>query len=106
MESNRNETQSLLPRLQDGKVGMINGVRLQRALKASLLPEAGITDLWPYLIDKSKADVTRDFIAHVQFIVVHNHMDVATFDAVRRCQCAAITVDDKRGYIASCSKCI
>lgn len=101
------ETKSLLPRLQDGKVGMLNGMRLRSALKSCLrTDEAQISDIWPYLVDKSKANATQSFIDHAQFFIVHNHMDIASFDALRRCQCASIAIDEKKGYVATCANCL
>jgi hypothetical protein len=100
------ETQSLLPRLQDGTVGFINAKRLQKALRQCLrADEAGIADVWPYLTAASNAERTRQFIDNLQFVVIHNHMDVAAFDAVRRCQCAMVSID-QRGFVASCTGCI
>lgn len=100
------ETHSLLPRLQDGTIGFLNAKRLQKALRTCLkVEQAGIADVWPYLTSSSNAARTKQFIDNLQFIVVHNQMDVASFDAVRRCQCAAVKVD-QRGYVASCTGCL
>jgi hypothetical protein len=100
------ETQTLLPRLQDGTVGFINAKRLQKALRQCLrAEEAGIADIWPYLTSASNAERTKQFIDNLQFIVIHNHMDVAAFDAVRRCQCAMVSID-QRGFVASCTNCL
>jgi hypothetical protein len=97
----------LLPNLQDGKVGLFNAKRLQKALGACLLPDvAGIDDVWPYLTSASHAAATRHFIDNLQFLVVHNHMDIAAADVVRRCQCAAVAVDAQRGFVASCTGCL
>ncbi len=97
----------LLPNLQDGKVGLINAKRLQKALRACLRPQvAGIDDVWPYLTSASHAASTRRFIDNLQFIVVHNHMDIAVADVVRRCQCAAVAMDQQRGFVASCTGCV
>jgi hypothetical protein len=93
----------LLPHLQDGKVGLFNAKRLQKTLRACLQSDI---DLWPYLTASSHAAATRNFIDHLQFVIVHNHMDIAAADVVRRCQCAVIAVDSARGFVASCTGCL
>lgn len=67
-----------------------------------------LPDLYAYLTDKSLADETHKFIQNLQFFVVHNNMDVAAMDMVRRCNCAIGTrssVSDS--HVASyCTGCI
>lgn len=50
-----------------------------------------LPDLYAYLTDSSKANDTKNFIQNLQFFVVHNNMDVAALDMVRRCNCAVGT---------------
>lgn len=47
-----------------------------------------LPDLYTYLTDKSKAETTHRFIQNLQFVVVHNNMDIAALDLTRRCNCA------------------
>lgn len=76
------------------------------AVRSCLRPTvAGIDDVWPYLTDAARGGETRRFIDELQFVVVHNHMDVGAVDLARRCQCAAVAAD-RRGYVASCTGCI
>jgi hypothetical protein len=44
-------------------------------------------DVYSYLTDKAKAEELTNFLQNLQFIIVHNNMDVAAFDMVRRCNC-------------------
>jgi hypothetical protein len=85
--------------------GLLNASRVRSALRACVLPSAGVDDVWPYLTDSAKADTTRRFIDRLQFVVVHNHMDIGAVDFARRCQCASVSVD-LRGYVSSCTNCI
>lgn len=71
------------------------------------MPNKGpLPDLYEYLMDKSKAETTRNFIQNLQFIVVHNNMDIAAVDMVRRCNCAmgtqSVVSDGVASYCTGC----
>ena len=44
-------------------------------------------DVYSYLTDKNKQEELTKFLQNLQFIIVHNNMDVAAFDMARRCNC-------------------
>jgi hypothetical protein len=48
-----------------------------------------------------------EFVKNMQFFIIHNHMDVAMVDMVRRCQCASLAkTSEGLDYYASCTGCI
>jgi hypothetical protein len=98
----------ILPRLADGKVGLMNAKRLQRAFQSSILPPRRgdvPKDLGSYVYDPKKAPITREFIQNLQFFIVHNNMDVAALDFERRCECASASATGD-GLVAYCTGCI
>jgi len=104
-----NDMKPVLPRLQDGKIGIMNAKKLKKIFMDCANPNKGpLPDLYEYLTDKTLADDTRKFIQNLQFFVVHNNMDIAAVDMVRRCNCAMGTRSSlSEGHIASyCTGCI
>ena len=67
-----------------------------------------VPDLFEYLTDPSKLLLTRNFVDHLQFIVIHNNMDSAVTDILRRCQCSSMSPSpqDPSSLVASCTGCI
>lgn len=100
----------ILPRLQDGKIGLLNAKKLHKIFLNSQYPNKGpLPDLYSYLTEKSKAEETRSFIQNLQFFVVHNNMDLASFDSIRRCNCmmGSSSTSTKSGVASyCCSGCI
>lgn len=100
----------ILPRLQDGKIGLMNAQKLKKIFLSSANPNKGqLPDLYAYLTEKSKAQITRQFIQNLQFVVVHNNMDIAAFDLVRRCNCAVGTksaLHTDQGVASYCTGCV
>lgn len=96
----------ILPRLQDGKIGIYNANKLHKIFLACKQPNKGpLPDLYTYFTDKSKAEKTRKFIQHTQFLVVHNNMDISAFDLMRRCNCV-IGSASASGLHSYCTGCI
>lgn len=73
---------------------------------AELAP--GLPDLLSYLTDGGKAEARAAAVRALQFVVVHNNMDLAAVDMLRRCDCmnATSTVVTPSGLAASCTGCI
>jgi hypothetical protein len=73
---------------------------------AELMPD--LPDLVSYLTDSSKAAQTAQFVRQLQFLVVHNNMDLASVDLLRRCDCMAATTCTvtPSGVASACTGCI
>jgi len=101
------ELKPILPRLQDGKIGLINATKLRKIFQNCVFPNKGeLPDLYAHLTEKSKAEATRSFIQNLQFIIVHNNMDIAGLDAMRRCNCAIQTPSLNSSLSAYCTGCL
>lgn len=104
-----NEMTPLLPKLKGASaIGSFFLASQVKKILQSCALQPGIPDLFSYLIDKGKAEDTRHFIQNLQFIVVHNNMDLGAVDIVRRCKCSAITSSKAtpNGIAAQCTGCI
>jgi hypothetical protein len=58
--------------------------------------------------DQSREKAAQTWLSSLQFVIVHNSMDVASMDLVRRCECAIVTTSSitKSGMAASCTGCV
>jgi len=63
----------------------------KKIIRQCAIPGKALPDILGHLTEKSKAAITNQFIDNLQFLVVHNHMDIGAIDASRRCNCAAVT---------------
>jgi hypothetical protein len=63
-----------------------------------------------YLTDKDKAKDLQEFIENLQFLIVHNHMDLGTVDMVKRCDCSALKkgapAEGSNAFYSSCTGCM
>eukprot|EP01127_Copromyxa_protea_P018534 TRINITY_DN5859_c0_g1_i1.p1 TRINITY_DN5859_c0_g1~~TRINITY_DN5859_c0_g1_i1.p1 ORF type:complete len:487 (-),score=64.89 TRINITY_DN5859_c0_g1_i1:83-1336(-) len=92
-----NNIQPLLPALLKGDIGFMTMAKVGSVFKDSIRPGVKLPfNLITYLTDKDKARDLQEFIENLQFIVVHNHLDLVTIDMVKRCDCAAL----KKGSVA------
>lgn len=92
---------------KEAGLGWFGAARVKRALKsAELVP--GLPDLTSYLTDRDKTDARNATIRAMQFVVLHNNMDLAAVDMLRRCDCmnAASTIVTPSGLAAACTGCI
>jgi hypothetical protein len=99
------EMKAIMPRLQDGKIGLINAQRIKKIFNNAAKPPFRMPDVLDYLTNKSLASQTSEFIRKLQFIIVHNNMDVAALDMVRRCNCATLSVSPNAS-VAPCTGCV
>eukprot|EP01027_Heterolobosea_sp_BB2_P021491 GEZU01030904.1.p1 GENE.GEZU01030904.1~~GEZU01030904.1.p1 ORF type:complete len:145 (+),score=33.97 GEZU01030904.1:27-461(+) len=95
----------------DGKLGYWNAWSIKKAVKNSILKEAQDkipSDLFSYVTDKNKAEIARATIRNSQMFIIHNNMDVALVDAVRRSRCTVCmhAPSSPTGIAASCTLCI
>ncbi|EAL68761.1 hypothetical protein DDB_G0277151 [Dictyostelium discoideum AX4] len=94
----------LLPELEE-KIGFFNGLKLKSILKSCNIPGVQLPNLFDYLTDRSKSEITRKIIDQTQILIIHNNMDLASLDLKRRCNCSVET-KIKDGFISSCTGCI
>ena len=96
---------------QEQSIGLLLGARLKWILKkcpikSPFLPK--FPDILAHLSDASKQASTRAVVNGLQFILVHNSMDFACIDLLRRHQCAIMTpksLDDPT-LVSQCTGCI
>ena len=81
---------------------------MPQAFENCARPGATVVDVVEYMTNSRYADTARTFIRNLQFLIVHNNMDVAGMDLVRRCNCASDTPSPLAAdsVSASCSGCI
>jgi len=98
----------ILPKLQTSGFGLFTAGKVKKILKESEIPGKPLPDIFSYLTDKAKAEDTRKFISQLQFLVIHNNMDIGAIDMVRRCNCPSVTHSPltPNGVIATCTSCI
>eukprot|EP00696_Hemimastix_kukwesjijk_P017592 gnl/Hemi2/6275_TR2153_c0_g1_i1.p1 gnl/Hemi2/6275_TR2153_c0_g1~~gnl/Hemi2/6275_TR2153_c0_g1_i1.p1 ORF type:complete len:458 (-),score=70.27 gnl/Hemi2/6275_TR2153_c0_g1_i1:75-1448(-) len=91
-----------------GKIGWTHASRLNKIVERCTIPDAPVPPLLPYLSESSKAAALNSFLDNLQFIMIHNNMDVASLDYTRRCQCASITHSKATpsGIAATCTGCM
>ncbi len=63
------------------------------------------TDILGYAVDSDKRQMMNDTLHNLQFIIIHNLMDVASVDLVRRSRCSLCS-NSGNGAVASCTKCV
>eukprot|EP01087_Luapelamoeba_hula_P012798 TRINITY_DN3610_c1_g3_i1.p1 TRINITY_DN3610_c1_g3~~TRINITY_DN3610_c1_g3_i1.p1 ORF type:complete len:677 (-),score=102.42 TRINITY_DN3610_c1_g3_i1:39-1796(-) len=98
------ETQSLV-------TGLLLAQKMRKIIKRAETPAVELPDVVSCFTDPSKLEATETFIHNVQFLVVHNNMDIASLDLVRRCNCSNMTSAptagaSAAGLVASCAGCI
>nr|CAG4714554.1 unnamed protein product [Naegleria fowleri] len=85
---------------------------LKKALEKARKPQSDYPlpkDLFSYLIsrDPTMTRKTRQIIEDLQFLIVHNVMDVGTLDLVRRTRCTLCKYQPGgKGFVSSCTNCI
>lgn len=93
----------LLPTIRQKGIGFFTARSIKKAIKVSAKQK--LPDLVGYMADSSKASIVNEFIEKLQFLVIHNHMDVASLDMSRRCDCSVVTLDNNC-LISSCTGCL
>jgi hypothetical protein len=89
-----------------GKLNLLSGMQLRRAVRKCVLPHVDIPDTLKLLRDsKSKADVDYT-VDHTQFWFIHNTMDMASLDLRRRAQCTFLSEGLDGKMAASCTGCV
>mmetsp|Transcript_22132 Transcript_22132/g.35599 ORF Transcript_22132/g.35599 Transcript_22132/m.35599 type:complete len:305 (+) Transcript_22132:280-1194(+) len=90
--------------------------QIYSVLKSNVLPRAERsakkvlnlfdTSIMKILANKGSRAGTDEFVQNMQYIIVHNCMDFASIDAVKRCNCPVLTPKSTgRGYAAASTRC-
>jgi hypothetical protein len=93
----------LLPSIREKGIGFFTARSIKKVIKSSA--KVKLPDLVSYMADSSKASMVNEFVEKLQFLVIHNHMDVASVDMSRRCDCSVLSLD-QNGLVASCTGCL
>jgi hypothetical protein len=93
----------LLPSIREKGIGFFTARLIKKAIKSA--SKVKLPDLVSIMADSSKTSMVNEFVDKLQFLVIHNHMDVATLDMSRRCDCSVLTVE-KNSLVASCTGCL
>lgn len=93
----------LLPTIQSKGIGFFTARSIKKAIKSA--SKQKLPDLVSMMADSSQAPVINEFVDKLQFLVIHNHMDVATMDMSRRCECSVVTLENN-SVVASCTGCL
>lgn len=97
------ELKPLIPEIVLKGVGFFSGRAIKKILKRTSLVK--LPNILSIVRQKSKANLVNKFIDHLQYIIIHNHMDIAVFDMVRRCQCSSVKMEDNK-LISTCTGCL
>lgn len=93
----------LLPTIQSKGIGFFTARSIKKAIKSA--SKQKLPDLVSMMADSSQATTINEFVDKLQFLVIHNHMDVATMDMSRRCECSVVTLENN-SVVASCTGCL
>lgn len=65
-------------------------------------------EILSFLTEEEKMKETETFIRKIVLLTIHNNMDLAAFDLMRRCQCASVTSTPltENKLAASCTACV
>lgn len=94
----------LLPIIKEKGIGFFTARSIKKALKAAARHKDALPDLVGYLADSSKANIVNEFVDKLQFLVIHNYMDISALDLSRRCDCTVLSLEENH-LVASCSGC-
>jgi len=101
------ELTPLVPELLKEGIGMMTSIKLKNILDSCAHKGVELPNMMSFLTDKNKGQDISAFIENLQFIVIHNHMDLTNMDMVRRCDCAVLSKgNDGTTFFASCNYCI
>jgi hypothetical protein len=98
----------------NGNLGFFTGRSLKKAINQSVIPESQRkqhfkipSDFVSYITSDEAKDEAREMLDKMQFIIIHNQMDVGSVDMVKRSRCSVCSYYSSNGkLIAQCTKCI
>jgi hypothetical protein len=103
----------------DGVLGFFTARALKKAVNQSIIPkkfrkdEFEIpSDFMTFLISEDKQSETTELLDKMQFLIIHNQMDVGSVDIVKRSRCSLCShtstgSDRTKGKLnAQCTKCL
>merc|ERR1712232_1163513 len=97
----------LLPRIRANKyeISIPLANTLRKIFKSCIRKGVKNFDIIGKIIGRNAGDNTLNLIKNMQFIIVHNTMDISSVDILRRCSCAS-TEKLKDSIISTCTGCI
>lgn len=98
----------LLPKLCEEQITWLLAQRLRWIIKKCVLSNpylSSFPDVLAHLMEPGKVEAGRKVIDCLQFIVVHNNMDFACTDILRRAQCSMMTPLSAKNpkFVSKCS---
>jgi uncharacterized radical SAM superfamily Fe-S cluster-containing enzyme len=75
-------------------VGWYSTWCMKSAVTKCILHKSLVGDLWSYIVSPQKQETTKETLKNLQFLIVHNNMDVSSVDATRRTRCAVCKSND------------
>jgi hypothetical protein len=100
----------LLPRIRANKydISLPLANELRKIIKSCTRPGVKHFDLVGRIVAKNGAEAMANLVKNMQFIIVHNNMDMGSVDILRRCSCAIVQpeIHTAEKVVSSCTGCI
>jgi hypothetical protein len=99
----------LAPTLEGaGGIGLSTLRDIKNLFSSCQLPSFALPDITSYLTSRSKLPEAYSFIRKMQFFVVHNNMDLAASDLLRRCDCVSMSrsTSGPTPFAPNCTGCL
>jgi len=89
-------------------IGLSTLREIKTLFSSCKLPSFDLPDITSFLTNRSKLPEAHNFIRKMQFFVVHNNMDLAASDLLRRCDCISMTRSNSpfTPFSPSCTGCL
>ena len=79
---------------------------LTKIFKNSSIESSISTAEFISLLTSRNNEKIKSFSKKLQFIIVHNNMDISSVDMIRRCYCASAQPKNENSLASSCLGCI
>ena len=98
----------LLPRIRANKyeASLTLANSLRKIFKSCTRPGVKNFDVVGRIVGKNATQATLNLMKNMQFIMLHNNMDLGAVDILRRCGCAVLQPDSRDRVVSSCTGCI
>ena len=77
---------------------------MKSAVSKSIIDKSLVGDLWSYVVSPQKQETTKETLKNLQFLIIHNYMDVSAVDGVRRTRCS-VCKSNNGNIVAECLHC-
>lgn len=65
-------------------IGLLTATKIKNAVNSCIVKGVVLPDLMSYLSDPKKSEKTKETLNNLQILIIHNNMDVAAVDGLRR----------------------